>query len=367
MEHLQRQYPWTKAPLVAGAPMRVIALAPLATEISKAGGLGFVGAGDNVSNLESILEEVKTVQSSEPNLREVKDVLPVGIGFLLWAGDKLLHDALPILEKYKPSAVWLYAPNATDELVRWTQETRRVTREMTKIWIQCGTVEEGTTYAKACQPDVLVVQGQDAGGHGLEKCAGIVPLFPEVDDAVSKLCKEQGIRNPILLAAGGIMDGRTAAAALALGAAGVVMGTRYLASPESNIAKGYSDAVIKASDGGQTTARTKLYDKLRGTMDWPTRYGGRGVVNDSYHDAAKGMEFEENKRLYDEALEKGDEGWGEDARLTTYAGTGVGLARVVMGAAGITQEVREDAKAVLRGTSGRFQGPGSVPRSGSKL
>ena len=350
MDELQRDYPWTKPPLVACGPMRLIALAPLAFEVSKAGGLGFVGVGNDASNLGPILEEVKNLQASEPTLRSVNDILPVGVGFLLWAGEELLNDALPELKKYRPAAVWLFAPNKTEDLVRWTEATRQVTQWKTKVWIQVGSVQAAIEVTRACQPDVLVVQGHDAGGHGLHKAAGLLPLFPEVDDAVSLLCNQENIRKPVMVACGGIMEGRGVAAALALGASGVVMGTRYLAAHEANIAQGYRDDVVKATDGGQTTERTKLYDQLRGTTDWPSEYGGRGVLNQSYHDAVNGMSFEENKRLYEEALKKADKGWGEEARLTTYAGTGVGLAREIKSAASITEEVREDAKKKLEST-----------------
>lgn len=354
MDELQNSYPWTKTPLVACGPMRLVALSKLATEVSEAGGLGFLGAGSDVSTLESELEKVRNLQTESSVLAEVKNVLPVGVGFLLWAGEQLLEEALPILEKHTPAAVWLFAPTHTGQLERWTTETRRVTQGKTKIWIQIGTVADALESTKACQPDVLVVQGNDAGGHGLEKCAGLISLFPESDDALSTLCTAQNIKKPALVAAGGITEGRGAAAALALGASGIVMGTRYLASPEANIAKGYREAVLKASDGGVTTERGKLYDTLRGTTDWPDRYGGRGVLNESYHDAAKGMSLEENKRLYEDAMKTGDEGWGEEARLTTYAGTGVGLVKEAKPAAEITEEVREDARRVLGKASNRL-------------
>ena len=334
--------------------MRMISLAPLATAVSSAGGLGFVAAGNDVSNMPTVLEEVKKLQSKTPSLQNVKDMLPVGIGFFTWAGETLLKEALPIIEKYRPAAIWLFAPNKNSEFIPWTKETRRLTEGKTKVWIQVCTVAQAVEIVKSCRPDVLVVQGSDAGGHGLHKAAGIVPLFTEVDDEVSAYCQSAGISKPPLLAAGGIMDGRGAAAALALGASGVVMGTRYLASPESNIAAGYRNDVVCTSDGGQTTERTKLYDQLRGTTDWPLEYGGRGVLNESFHDNAKGMSLEENKRLYEEALGKGDEGWGENGRLTTYAGTGVGLVREIKGAAAITEEVRGDAVKILRRASSRL-------------
>ena len=353
MEALQKDYPWTKAPLIAGAPMRLIALSAMATEISSAGGLGFVGAGSDVSEADAILTDVRKRVSQEPSLRDVRDVLPVGVGFLIWAGEKLLRESLPILEKYRPAAIWLFAPNNSDELVRWTEETRRVTTGKTKTWIQIGTVSDAVEVTRLCKPDVLVIQGVDAGGHGLQHGSGLIPLLPEVDDAVTALCQEERIPKPSLVAAGGILEPRTAASALALGASGLVLGTRLLASPEANIKPGYQNAVLSASDGGVTTQRGKLYDSLRGTTDWPARYGGRSVLNQSWYDAERGMGWEENKRLHDEALKRaGDAGWGEKGRLTTYAGTGVGLVREVMGAGEIVEEVREGAKRVLRRMGG---------------
>ena len=354
MERLAQEYPWTKSPLIACGPMRLIALAPLAFEVSKAGGLGFVGAGNDASTLEAILDDVKALQQNDPDLSKISDVLPVGVGFLLWAGDKLLAEALPVLEKYRPAAVWLFASNTNHDMIRWTYEIRQATEWKTKIWIQVGTVENAVEVVQTCQPDVLVVQGHDAGGHGLHKAAGLISLLPEVDDAVAAACRDRDIIMPDVLAAGGIMDGRGAAAALSLGASGVVMGTRYLAAPEANVAQGYREAVLAAKDGGQTTERTKLYDQLRGTTDWPAQYGGRGVLNDSYHDAAKGLAFDENKKLHDEALKKGDGGWGDKARLTTYAGAGVGLVKEIKSAAAITEEVREGAKEIMSRIAKRF-------------
>lgn len=233
-------------------------------------------------------------------------------------------------------------------LTEWTQKAREATDSASKIWIQIGSVAEAVAVCESCHPDVLVVQGTDAGGHGLNKGAGLVSLVPEVNDKLQELQKNSTIKAlPQVIAAGGIADGRGVAAAFALGAEGIVMGTRYLASHEANIAQGYKGEVIRVNDGGQTTARSGVYDTLRGTTEWPEEYGGRGVVNQSYHDASSGMSWEENIKLYDQAVERGDEGWGEKGRLTTYAGTCVGLVRNVQSAKEITESVREEAKAVL--------------------
>ena len=159
---------------------------------------------------------------------------------------------------------------------------------------------------------MLVIQGSDAGGHGLAKSSSIITLLPECVDALAS----HGFGAIPIIAAGGIVDGRGVAAAIVLGASGVCMGTRFLASPEAQIANGYRKDILRARDGGVSTGRTSLYDKLRGTVGWPEGYNGRGVLNESFWDAGKGMGEDENKKLYEEALKLGDEGWGKKGRVT---------------------------------------------------
>ena len=211
--------------------------------------------------------------------------------------------------------------------------------------MQVGSVKEARSVVENVKPDVLVVQGTDAGGHGLAQGASLISLLPEVRDALSS--KEYA--DPVLVAAGGVTESRSASAALLLGASGVVLGTRLLASPEANITRGYQAEVLRASDGGQTTARTKVYDTLRGTTGWAESHNARGILNKSYWDAMKGMNGDENKRLYEEEMKKGDAGWGEGARMTAYAGSGVGLVREVKGAGEIVKEVRDGTRRLLEG------------------
>ena len=143
------------------------------------------------------------------------------------------------------------------------------------------------------------------------------------------------------------MDGRGIAAALALGAQGVCMGTRFLASQEATISHGYQQDVLNTTDGGLTTMRTNLYDNLRGTTGWPACYNARGILNHSFWDHDKGMDDAENKILYEKALGQGDQGWGKDGRLTAYAGSGVGLVKRVMTARDIVKEVQDEALVAL--------------------
>jgi nitronate monooxygenase len=313
------------------------------------GGIGFIGAGTDVSGLESYLEDASNLLK-DTNLKTTNGTLPLGVGFINWGAD--LSAALPLIAKYRPAAIWFFAPTSLSSLSDWTAKYRTASPH-TKIWVQIGSVQEALDAAIEAQPNVLVVQGTDAGGHGLAQGAGLISLLPEVSDAIAAQIPDESKR-PLLIAAGGIADARGTSAALLLGAHGIVMGTRFLASHEAVIAKGYQDEVLRASDGGQTTVRTKVWDNARGTTGWAETHNGRGIINKTYTDARDGMADEENKRLYEEDVRKGDEGWGVKARLCTYAGSAVGLVREVKGAAEIVREVRDGARGLVESARSRL-------------
>lgn len=340
---LKRDFPWASTPLISSAPMRPMATNTLALAVSSAGGLGFLGAGYDVEFLETQLALVTSSLQSNPIENTPAGTLAIGAGIICWGAD--FSKVISVIESapLKPAALWLFAPTEVKDLVAWTEGLRKATNNLSKIWIQVGAVSTALEVAKNCKPDALVIQGSDAGGHGLAQSGSIITLLPECSDVL----KREGCAQIPLIAAGGIVDGRGVAAALTLGASGVCMGTRFLATPEANIGDGFRKAIVNAADGGVSTARTTLYDKLRGTAGWPETYNGRGVLNLSFFDHQNGMSDEENKRLYDEAVGMGDAGWGEKGRMTTYAGTGVGLVHSVMPAAEIIQEVLRDSRAAL--------------------
>ena len=321
-------------------------MARLAVAVSRAGGLGFVAGGFDLSGLEKDMDEAAELLKTSP-IPSRDGVLPVGIGFQNWGSDIRL--AMQVVKKHQPAAVWFFAPYKPSDLLPWAKETRAATDGKTKIWIQVGTVAEAIEIAKTTKPDIIVVQGSDAGGHGLQQRASIISLLPEVSDAFAKA----GIEIP-LIAAGGISDGRGVAAALTLGASGVALGTRFLAAEEATIAKGYQQEVLRVSDGGVSTVKTKVYDVVRGILDWPSAYDGRGVANRSYLDALHGMSDKENSELYKEAMKQGDNGWGPEGRMTTYAGTSIGLINKVMPAEEIVKEIQKEALEVLESTTHRF-------------
>lgn len=339
---LRRDYPWLSrgSPIVVAAPMMRITMARLSVAVSKAGGMGFLAAGFDLSDLSKNLSEAAELVKTA-NIPTCDGVLPIGVGFQNWGAD--LDTALEALGEHPVAAVWFFGPKHLSDLVSWTRRIRDASEGRTKIWVQVGSVAEALEVARTSGPDVLVIQGADSGGHGLAQRAGIMTLLPEVADCLAR----EGFRIP-LIAAGGILDTRGAAAALSLGADGLCLGTRFLACKEAVIAGGYQKEILRAGDGGTSTVATTVYDTIRGIDGWPSCYTGRAVSNKSYRDHLAGMDKIENKGLYKEAMRQGDQGWGPDGRMTTYAGTGVGLVKEVKSAKDIVQEIQEGAVGVLQ-------------------
>lgn len=316
----------------------------LAVAVSQAGGLGFITGGLDAASLEKSLQETtQLVNQALPPVTFEKGTLPIGVGFLLF-GNKL-DDVLPLIKQHVPAAVWLFAPSKIADYLPWTKSIREATGGKTKIWFQVGSPADALEVAKTCEPDAVVVQGADAGGHGLQVSAGLISLFPEVSDDL----KAGGFGHIPLFAAGGIVEGRGFLAALSLGASGVVMGTRFLASEEALIAKGYRDAVLSIKSGSTETVRSEVFDNLGGPNIWPQGYDGRAIINESYVDAEKGMHIDENRRLHAAAME-GDQPQypehgrkpAESGRVTMWAGSGVGLVNEVLHAAEIVDRTRKE-------------------------
>ncbi|KAJ5157261.1 uncharacterized protein N7482_008361 [Penicillium canariense] len=336
-------YAWATRPFIVGAPMRIMSGPALAVAISRAGGLGFIGPGaktqDTAVDLEQaskLMEQARASSSVFDKLSPANSLLPVGVGYQMWAGD--INVAVAAIEKFKPCAVWLYAPKESlEEFDDWSRSIRQVSPG-TQIWIQIGTLREAKQLLISSEkPDAVVVQGAESGGHGRAKDGlGIITLFPEVADAMEST-------DIPLLAAGGIADGRGVAAALCLGASGVVMGTRFLAANEARISKGYQNEILRASDGAASTTRTLLYNHLRGTFGWPAEYSPRTIINRSFIEYQAGRAFDELKALHDEAVIKGDSAWGPEGRVATYAGASIGLIHEMADAADIVREVQKDA------------------------
>jgi nitronate monooxygenase len=307
--------------------MRFSAGPELVAAVTKAGGIAFLGAGEtdkDEAGYQKLGDDIIRAAELTANIKGYQDeVLPFGIGFLLNSppNDNFavrLRDILGKIGK-PPAAFWLFPANNPSLIENWSNLLTSATRDQ----------------------DVLVIHATDAGGHGLATNASLMTLLPEISDALA----EKGYTIPVV-AAGGISDGRGVAAAAMLGAQGSVMGTRFLTSKEADISPYYREAVLAASDGGQSTARSKVWDGLRGTTWWPEEYDGRGVQNKSLWEAGT-VDAQELKRRFDESVASNEAGWGSNPRAATYAGTGVGLCREEQEAGDIVIAVRVRAKQIL--------------------
>jgi nitronate monooxygenase len=166
----------------------------------------------------------------------------------------------------------------------------------TRLICQVQTVPQAHEAIEA-GADVIVAQGTEAGGHGMSE--PLFTLLPQVVDA----CPDA-----VVVAAGGIADGRGMAAALMLGAQEVLMGTRFYASQE---AEGHAEAKrrILEAEGGQTV-RSIVFDLSR-RIRWPVPYTGR-LLRNRHADTWLGREselearMEEVGREYAAARERGD-------------------------------------------------------------
>ena len=316
----------------------------LAASVTRTGGLGMIGA---IMSTDLEKELAIAADSLKPTQAQDSDVLPIGVGLLPFVVK--LDTILPILQKYRPAVVWLFAAKELDDYAGWAAKIREVSPK-SRIWIQTGTVSAALKIAQSAKPDALVLQGADAGGHGFERGASIVSLVPEASDVL----KANGQSHIPLLAAGGIADARGAAAAFALGVSGVVLGTRFLAARETSAPPGYRDLVLAAKDGAVNTVRSKLFDNVKGPNIWPEAYDGRSLVTESYNDHTRGIDIEQIREIHNKAVTGEDAGFGTTNRANVWAGTGVGLVKTLEDAADIVEEVRSGISQILKSAVARL-------------
>ncbi|UKZ65771.1 uncharacterized protein TrAtP1_006963, partial [Trichoderma atroviride] len=340
ISRMKRDLPWIQLPFIANAPMSGVATSKLAVAVTLSGGLGQIGFTGSPLRLEAELEnaqaQLKDFMATNQNL----DVLPVGVGIIVFGSTP--QRWLPIFAKFKPAVVWLSFGNA-QQIKAWTEGIRETTSS-SKVWIQVGSVSAALKAAQSCQPDALVMQGSDAGGHGHAKGASVVALVPEVADAL----KDHGLSHIPILAAGGIMDGRGVAAAITLGAEGVVLGTRFIGAEEADMDSDVRDEVFAASDGGESTVRSRVFDDIWGANPWPQLYDGRCLRGAFYDSQEKGMDMDSIRtQFYHDSRRSQTEEVSMRDIACIWAGAGVGLVRKLEPAADIVKRVQEDARTRL--------------------
>src|SRR5438876_854901 len=196
-----------------------------------------------------------------------------------------------------------------------------------KIMVMTGKVKHAVRAGRA-GADVVAAQGTEAGGHTGE--IGTLALVPQVVDAV---------RIPVV-AAGGIVDGRGVVAALALGAQGAVIGTRFIATPEATAAQSYREALVRAEQ--DETIRTRCYSGK------PLRSLRNRYIAEHEADPSRIRPFPE--QLMISAQRRVMAYWEAEAdpeRTCFPAGQGVGAFREIKPAGGLLHEIVAQAERVL--------------------
>ena len=289
-------------PLVL-APMAFVSGGALAAAVSRAGGLGLLGAG--YGDADWIRREFQRAEGER-----------VGVGFITWSLARqpaLLDLALTC----KPSAVMLSFgdPRPFAEKIR---------RSGAKLICQVQSLAIARQALEA-HPDVLVAQGTEAGGHGGER--SLFALLPAVKDIAGNI--------PVL-AAGGIADRRGYEAAIALGAAGVLVGTRFSASHEALTPPRAKERIVQAN--GDATTRTTVFDVARGFDGWAGITGRalRNKFTEAWHgrEAALRERIDAERKAYYAAVERQD----FDTALI-FAGEAVDLIDEILPAAEIVRRL----------------------------
>ena len=302
------------------APMAFAAGGRLAAAVSEAGGLGLVGGA--YGNEEWV----------DAQLDEAGDAA-VGCGFITWSLERSPELLDHVLER-RPRAILLsfgdprpLAPQVRSAGVPLLCQVQ--SRQDAELALEAGA-------------DVVVAQGGEAGGHGGGR--GTFTLVPEIADLLAA-------RSPdtLLCAAGGVADGRGLAAALVLGADGVLVGSRLWATAEANVSERMQSAAVAATGDG--TIRTSVMDIAR-KLDWPERFTAR-VLRNRFTDTWHGREAE-LREAGDEPAREWTEGWtaGDPDRSNTFVGEAVGMIRTIEPAGVVIERMSAEADELLRGGYG---------------
>lgn len=295
------------------APMGGVSGGELARAVSEAGGLGLIGAG--YGDADWLAREMAHCRNC-----------PFGVGFITWALDAqpaLLEQVLAqspatIMFSFGDCAAYIPRVHEAGALAICQVQTLADARRAAEIGA-----------------DLIVAQGTEGGGHGATRST--FSLVPAVADAVAPV--------PVI-AAGGVADGRGLAAALMLGASGVLVGTRFYASDEALGLEAAKQAIV--DHGGDQTLRTRVFDIVRG-YDWGD-YTGRVIENRFTQDwhtrqsALAGQVAGERQR-YRDAVARGD---AETAVL--FAGEAIDLIEGVEPAGEIVARLVAEARIALART-----------------
>jgi nitronate monooxygenase len=304
---------------IISAPMAFAAGGALAAAVTRAGGLGLIGGG--YGDADWLAEQF-----------DIAGDAPVGVGFITWSVQRWPTLVTETLAR-RPAAVMLSFGDPrgfADE----------IHAAGARLICQCQNLQH-VQQAVEAGADVVVAQGSEAGGHGALR--GTLSLLPEVADFLARESPDTA-----LAAAGGIADGRGLAAALTLGADGVLMGTRFWASNEALVHPSHHDAMLAADGDG--TIRTRACDVVR-ELPWSTDFTARirrNVFTDRWH----GRETELTESIATAGPAYAD-AWnaGDIDNAGVFFGEAAGIIDQIEPATALIERVVSQAEDVLRTTA----------------
>jgi nitronate monooxygenase len=310
---------------IALAPMALATGGALAAACARAGALGLVGGG--YGDLAWTRREYELALAGDEAQRS-----RIGCGFITWKIDEDASALDWVLEQ-KPRAVMLSFGDPRPYGQRIRASGAALICQVQRLEQVAPALEAGA--------EVIVAQGGEAGGHGANvlHSRAVISFVPELADFLAA-------RSPdtLLLAAGGIADGRGIAAAFMLGADGVLVGSRLWATKESLAAPAAKDHAARCD--GDSTARSPVFDILR-RKNWPYPYDFRTVRNELHRQWETRIDQlladpEPVRATYEEGVRAGD-----FSRAHVTVGEAVGLIRDVPPAAEVIGRMTFEAGAVL--------------------
>ena len=301
------------------APMDIVADGHLAATVSRAGGFGIIGGGYGDETW--LTREMNAAGDAR-----------VGVGFITWSMAQKSRVLDMVLDR-RPPAVMLSFGDVKPHVAK-------IKRAGALLICQVQTLEQAKDAASN-GADVIVAQGAEAGGHGIAR--GTFPLVPAVVDVAGDI--------PVV-AAGGIADGRGMAAALMLGAEGVLIGTRFYATPEAGGSPTAKARIVSA--GGDQTIRGVLFDIARRNV-WPAPYCGR-VLRNAFSDRWKDREIELLQHQEAEGIRYSEARAAEDFDIAAViAGEVVDLISDLRPAAEVIESIVAAASSLLSGAAERYR------------
>jgi NAD(P)H-dependent flavin oxidoreductase YrpB (nitropropane dioxygenase family) len=298
----------------------------LAAAVSNAGGLGMLAPWR--ADVETMRRQIRETRALTPRPFAVNLVLEIPQQERLAV---CLDEGVPIISFF------------------WRDPASLVPRAKAGGAVVLHTVGSADDAKRAvdCGVDIVVAQGWEAGGH-VRGMVATMPLVPTVVDAV---------RPTPVVAAGGIADGRGLAAVLALGAAGALIGTRFLASHEAAIHRRYQELLLRASET-DTIYLENLFD-----VRWPNAPHRtlRNKTIEAWEAAgrpASGQRPGEGEVIATsqssgpivryQSYTPGVDVEGDIDALSLWAGQSVGLVSKLQPAGEIVREIAEEARLILR-------------------